>query len=56
MIAMKMAKENGINLIGFYLNKLNKKLQKEHNYYFKNNDNYQFLINKNVSQQARVFI
>ncbi|WP_342276676.1 Mbov_0401 family ICE element transposase-like protein [Spiroplasma endosymbiont of Nebria brevicollis] len=56
MIAMKMAKENGINLIGFYLEKINKKLQKEHNYYFKNNDNYQFLINKNVSQQARVFI
>ncbi|MFW4371205.1 MAG: Mbov_0401 family ICE element transposase-like protein [Spiroplasma sp. hy2] len=37
MITMKMAKENNINLIGFYIEKLNKKLQKEHSYYFKNN-------------------
>ncbi|WP_346350333.1 hypothetical protein [Spiroplasma endosymbiont of Calodromius spilotus] len=56
MIAMKMAKENGVNLIEFYLNKLNKKLQKEHSYYFKNNDNYQFLINNNISRQAQAFI
>ncbi len=28
MIAMKMAKENGVNLIEFYLNKLNKKDEK----------------------------
>lgn len=56
MITMKMAKENGIDLIELYLNKLNNKLQKEHNYYFKNNDNYQFLINKNVSQQLQIFV
>ncbi len=28
MITMKMAKENYVDLIGLYLNKLNKKLQK----------------------------
>ncbi|AKM52761.1 Mbov_0401 family ICE element transposase-like protein [Spiroplasma mirum] len=71
MIAMKMAKENGVNLIEFYLNKLNKKLQnehnyyfkndanhlqKEHNYYFKNNTNHQFLINNHFLQQAQSFV
>lgn len=56
MIAMKMTKENGVNLIEFYLNKLNKKLQKEHNYYFKNNDNHQFLVNNSIYQQVQAFI
>ncbi len=40
MIAIKMAKENGVNLIEFYLNKLNKKNEKEYNYYFKNEDKH----------------
>ncbi|WFH00465.1 hypothetical protein M1771_00715 [Spiroplasma citri] len=58
MIALKMAKENGVNLIEFYLNKLNKKNEKEYNYYFKNEDkhNQQFLINKNVAHQAQCFV
>ncbi len=57
MIAMKMAKENGVNLIEFYLNKLNKKNEKEYNYYFKNKDKHiqQFLINKNFTHQAQCF-
>ncbi|APE74056.1 hypothetical protein [Spiroplasma citri] len=58
MIALKMTKENGVNLIEFYLNKLNKKNEKEYNYYFKNEDKYnqQFLINKNVAHQAQCFV
>ncbi|WP_425379889.1 Mbov_0401 family ICE element transposase-like protein [Spiroplasma endosymbiont of Stenodema calcarata] len=58
MIALKMAKENGVNLIEFYLNKLNKKNEKEYNYYFKNEDkhNQKFLINKNVAHQAQCFV
>ncbi|QIA69648.1 hypothetical protein GL981_11150 (plasmid) [Spiroplasma citri] len=58
MIAMKMVKENGVNLIEFYLNKLNKKNEKEYNYYFKNEDkhNQQFLINKNFAHQAQTFV
>ncbi len=50
--------ENGVNLIEFYLNKLNKKNEKEYNYYFKNEDkhNQQFLINKNFAHQAQTFV
>ncbi|WP_374696748.1 Mbov_0401 family ICE element transposase-like protein [Spiroplasma endosymbiont of Polydrusus formosus] len=58
MIAMKMAKEDGVNLIDFYLNKLNKKNEKEYDCYFKNEDNHnqQFLINKNFNHQAQSFV
>ncbi len=58
MIAMKIAKESGVNLIEFYLNKLNKKNEKEYNYYFKNDtkNKQQFLINKNVAHQAQGFV
>ncbi|WP_338955846.1 hypothetical protein [Spiroplasma endosymbiont of Polydrusus cervinus] len=53
IIAMKMAKENGIDLIGFYLNKINKKLQKQNNnYLYKNN---QFLVNNTVLSQTQAF-
>ncbi len=56
MIAMKMAKENGVNLIEFYINKLNKKDEKEYNLYFKNEDYIQqFLINQNFSYQVPSF-
>ncbi|WFG96334.1 hypothetical protein M1771_09695 [Spiroplasma citri] len=58
MIAIKMGKENGVNLIDFYLNKLNKNDEKEYNYYFKNNakNKQQFLINKNISQHVQGFV
>lgn len=56
LTAMKMAKENNVNLIKFYLNKLNNKIQKEHNYYIKNNDKHQFLINNSVYQQVQSFV
>ncbi|UZQ29388.1 MAG: hypothetical protein OHM56_09400 [Spiroplasma phoeniceum] len=58
IIAMKMAKENGVNLIGFYFNKLNKKNEKEYDCYFRNenNNNKQFLINKNFAHQEQAFV
>ncbi|WP_255401054.1 hypothetical protein [Spiroplasma sp. ChiS] len=42
MIAIKMAKENGVNLIEFYFNKLNKKMKKNIIIIFEDKHNQQF--------------